>query len=142
MNGLKLAKAYYESYGRPMLEEQFAEILPKLACGLCGSGSECFGFDDAVSEDHDFEPGFLIFLPCEDEVDRKTAFALERAYAKLPKEFMGYKRSMVQPVGGARHGVVRTAEFFTEKCGSPDGALTREQYEQALRELGEESGNE
>ena len=138
MNGLELAKAYYETYGRPMLEEQFPELLPQLACGLCGSGSECFGFDDRVSEDHDFEPGFLIFLPGEEAVDRRTAFALERAYAKLPREFMGYTRQMMQPVGGARHGVVRTAEFFAEKCGSPAGTLTPGQWlavpEQALAE--------
>ena len=138
MNGLELSRAYFETYGRPMLEEQFPGVLPYLAAGLFGSGSECFGFDDKVSEDHDFEPGFCIFLPGEDVVDRRTAFALERAYAKLPREFMGYTRPLMQPVGGARRGVLRTAEFFAEKCGSPDGTLTPEQWlavpEQALAE--------
>ena len=86
MKGLELAKAFYEEYGKPMLEE-FPEIKDKLAIGLCGSGSECFGFDDEFSKDHDFEPGFCIFLPDEREVDRHTAFRLERAYAKLPMEF-------------------------------------------------------
>lgn len=121
MKGIELSKAFFEQYGKPMLEEQFAEVLPYLAAGLFGSGSECFGFDDDVSADHDFEPGFCIFLPDEDVVDRRTAFLLERAYAKLPKEFMGYKRAMLQPVGGARHGVFRISEFFKEKIGSADG---------------------
>ena len=84
MKGLALARAYYEAYGEPMLREQFPELLPYLAAGCFGSGSECFGFDDEVSQDHDFEPGFMIFLPGEEIVDRKTAFQLERAYAKLP----------------------------------------------------------
>ena len=51
-------------------------------------------------------------------------FALERAYAALPKEFMGLKRAMLAPVGGARHGVLRTADFFREKTGSADGNLS------------------
>ena len=86
--------------------------------------SECWGFDDEVSRDHDFEPGFCLFLPGEDVVDRKTAFALERAYAALPREFMGLKRSLVSPVGGARHGVLRTAEFMKDKIGKADGNLS------------------
>ena len=93
MNGLELSRAYYDAYGRGMLSAQFPELLPHLAAGLIGSGSECFGYDDAVSRDHDFEPGFCLFLPDESVVDRRTAFLLERAYASLPSEFMGISRS-------------------------------------------------
>jgi hypothetical protein len=138
MNGIELSEKYYETYGKPMLEEQFPEILPYLACGICGSGSECFGYDDAVSQDHDYEPGFIIFLPGEDVIDRRTAFLLERAYAKLPREFMGLKRSLMAPAGGARHGVIRTEDFFLEKTGTKDGILTIGQWletpEQSLAE--------
>ncbi|MBQ9420203.1 MAG: DUF4037 domain-containing protein [Lachnospiraceae bacterium] len=124
MKGLELAKAYFTECGLPMLERDFPDVLPYLAAGLCGSGSECFGFDDEVSEDHDFEPGFILFLPGEDIIDRRTAFLLERAYAKLPKEFMGYHRSLMQPAGGSRHGVIRTADFFTDKTGNADGRFS------------------
>ena len=128
MRGLDIARAYYETYGAPMLAEQFPELLPHVAVGLFGSGSECFGFDDDVSRDHDFEPGFMILLPGEDMVDRRAAFLLERAYSKLPKEFMGLSRGLMAPVGGARRGVLRTAELFAEKTGSPDGVLTVGQW--------------
>ena len=128
MNGLELSRRYYQTYGKPMLEEQFPEWTPYLAVGLAGAGSENLGFDDAVSEDHDFGPGFCIWLPGEDVVDRKTEFRLERAYAALPAEFEGYRRSMVAPVGGARRGVLRMAAFFQDKTGSPDGELTLEQW--------------
>ena len=128
MNGLELSERFYLECGKPMLEAQFPELLPLIAAGLFGSGSECAGFDDEVSRDHDFEPGFLLLLPGEDVVDRKTAFALERAYAKLPKEFMGCRRSSVAPVGGARHGVLRTADVFTDKVGAADGILTVSQW--------------
>lgn len=128
MNGLGISRAYFDEYGLPMLQERFPELLAHIATGLFGSGSECFGFDDDISRDHDFEPGFIILLPGEDVVDRRAEFALERAYAKLPKEFMGLKRQMMAPVGGPRHGVVRTADYFLEKTGSPDGVLTIGQW--------------
>ena len=128
MRGLELARAYYEQCGRPMLEAQFSELLPHVAVGLFGSGSECFGYDDDISRDHDFEPGFMLLLPEEDVVSRREAFLLERAYAKLPRDFMGLRRGLVQPVGGPRHGVIRTAAFFEEKVGAPDGELTVSQW--------------
>ena len=121
MQGLELSRGYFETYGMPMLKEQFPALLPHLAAGLCGSGSQCLGYDDEHSRDHDFEPGFVLFLPGEDVVDRRTAFLLERAYAKLPKEYMGISRSLMAPAGGARLGVIRTADFFTARTGTPDG---------------------
>ena len=128
MNGLEISRAYFDAYGMPMLEEKFPELLPYVAAGLFGSGSECFGFDDELSRDHDFDPGFMLLLPGEDVVDRKQEFALERAYASLPKEFMGVERPKMAPVGGARRGVMRRADFFVEKTGSSSGELTAEQW--------------
>ncbi|MBQ0083912.1 MAG: DUF4037 domain-containing protein, partial [Clostridiales bacterium] len=124
MKGIDISRAFYEEYGKPMLENDFPNLLSKIAVGFVGSGSERYGFDDTFSRDHDFEAGFAIFLPDETVIDRRTEFLLERAYNKLPKEFMGVKREMLSPVGGNRNGPIRTARFYTEKVGSPDGALT------------------
>ena len=136
MKGLELSKAFFEEWGLPMLKEQFPELLPQLAIGLVGCGSECFGYDDEISRDHDFEPGFCIFLP--DNVDRQTEFLLERAYAKLPKTFRGFDRCPQDPVGGNRHGVLRMGDFLEGKTGSRDGLLTLQQWltlpEQSLLE--------
>lgn len=128
MKGLELAQKYFEAHGKEMLTKEFPDVLPFLAIGLVGSGSECYGYDDDISKDHDFEPAFCIFLPDEELVDRRTSFLLERAYAKLPKEFLGLKRSPVSPVGGSRHGVIRMGDFFREKVGSSDGKLTLAQW--------------
>ena len=128
MNGLEIAKGYFEEFGKPMLESEFADILPFLAAGFVGSGSEHYGFDDEVSRDHDFEPGFCIFLPDENVVDHKRAFQLERAYAKLPKEYAGITRQRMSPVGGNRNGVIRTAEFYMKAVGSETGRLSTEQW--------------
>lgn len=123
MKGIELCERFFFECGEPMLKRDFADILPLLAIGIAGSGSECFGYDDEISRDHDFEPGFCIFIPDEELVDRKTEFALERAYARLPKEFMGYKRSPLSPVGGNRHGVMRISAFLKSKTGTVDGCL-------------------
>ena len=138
MKGLELSERFYLEYGAPMLREQFPTLEGLVAVGLAGCGSECFGYDDDISCDHDFEPGFCIFLPDEDIVSRRDAFALERAYAKLPSEFMGFKREKYDPVGGNRHGVIRMSDFFAEKCGSPQGNLSKRDFfsvpEQSLAE--------
>ena len=128
MKGLEISKKFFFEYGKPMLEEKFSHLLPYIAVGLVGSGSERYGYDDEVSRDHDFQPDFCIFIPDESVVDRKSEFELERAYYKLPKEYMGYKRSWVEAVGGGRRGVIRTADFYKEKTGSSDGTLCKEQW--------------
>lgn len=105
-----------------MMERDFPDLLAVSAAGLAGSGSECFGYDDEISKDHDLEAGFLLFLP--DTVPEDRAFALERAYNKLPKEFMGLSRGLLAPVGMRRRGVVRASDFFKEKTGTPDCLLS------------------
>ena len=128
MNGLELSRGYYEACGKPVLERDFRDLLPFLAIGFVGSGSERYGFDDEISRDHDFEPGFCIFLPPETVVDRRAAFLLERAYAKLPKTYGGVNRQPMSPVGGNRNGVFRTADFYLEKVGCPDGKLSTDAW--------------
>ena len=128
MKGLELSRRYFDEYGKKMLEEQFNELLPYISVGVFGSGSECYGFDDEISQDHDYEAGFIIILPGEDIVDRKSAFQLERAYAKLPKSFMGVERGKLSPVGGNRRGVIRAEDFFLEKVGKKDGLLEGDEW--------------
>ena len=138
MKGIELSERFFYECGAPMLRERFSDLEPFLAVGLVGSGSECFGYDDGISQDHDFEAGFCIFLPDEDTVSRRAEFELERAYSKLPREFMGYKRSIMDPVGGNRHGVIRISKFFEQKTGRADGCLDLKDWffvpEQSLAE--------
>ena len=138
MKGLEICERFYLEYGAPMIRNLFPALEPLIAVGLAGSGSECFGYDDDISRDHDFEHGFCLFIPDEDVVDSRAAFALERAYSKLPKEYMGIKRAPLNPVGGNRHGVVRISDFFMDKTGSPNGDLSFKDWffipEQAVAE--------
>ncbi len=117
MQGLELSREFYLQHGKPMLEAAFAPVLDRIAVGLAGEGSECLGFDDGISRDHDFEPGFCLWITQADE--REFGFRLERAYAKLPREFMGLRRSPLSPVGGSRHGVITVEDFYTRFLGAP-----------------------
>ncbi len=126
MQGLDLSKEYYLQYGKPMLETEFPEELSRIAVGLAGEGSECLGFDDELSRDHDFDPGFCLWITRTDE--RAFGFRLERAYAKLPKEFMGLRRARLSPVGGNRRGVMVIEDFYTRFLGTPSAPQSLQQW--------------
>ena len=87
MKGLDLAEAYYQAYGVPMIEADFSLYVRRMAVGLVGPGSECFGFDDEFSRDHDWGPGYCIWLTAEDY--GKIGGPLQQAYEALPEVFMG-----------------------------------------------------
>lgn len=117
MRGLELARAYYEEYGRPMIEEQFPAYAGRIAVGLAGEGSECFGYDDQYSRDHDFEAGFCLWLTRED--GEAIGFPLFRAYGKLPAEYRGVKKEKSSLFGGGRKGVMEISEFYGRMIGCP-----------------------
>lgn len=81
-NGMELCQAFYEEYGVPMIREKFPQYEHVIAIGLVGEGSECFGFDDEVSRDHDFGPGFCMWLT--DQVYDEIGEQLQAAYDELP----------------------------------------------------------
>lgn len=116
MNGLELAKRFYLEYGKPMIEKEFGSVANRIAVGLAGEGSECLGYDDLLSTDHDFEPGFCLWITKEDEA--KFGHSLSRAYEALPKEFCGFRRNPIAPVGGNRHGVMTIEDFYLRFLGT------------------------
>ena len=125
MQGLELAKRYYEEVGRPMLEREFPELLPRLAAGLVGEGSECLGFDDAISQDHDFGAGFDLWLSAEDY--NQYGKALQDAYDRLPGEFAGIPARLTSARGGGRVGVFEIEAFYSRFIGmeQPPRSLMR-----------------
>ncbi len=118
MKGMELSRAFYDEYGKPMIETEFAEYKGRIATGLVGHGSECFGFDDDVSLDHDYEAGFCIWLT--DEDDREFGFKLFRAYSRLPQEFMGVKCRQKSMFGADCRGVKTIKEFYSFYTGTGD----------------------
>lgn len=110
MKGLDLAERYYEEVGRPLVAEHFAAYRERIAAGLVGEGSECFGFDDELSRDHDWGPGFCLWLTAADYAE--IGAELQARYDALPREFAGFPRRVESPQAGKRTGVFETADFY------------------------------
>ena len=115
VRGLDLAEEYYQTCGAAMVREQFGPFAERIAAGLVGPGSECFGFDDEVSRDHDWGPGFCLWLT--DDDDKRIGAALQNAYAQLPATFNGFGPRLASPGEEWRVGVSRTSIFFTRLTG-------------------------
>lgn len=120
MKGLELSRLYYEQIGRPALEDRFPELLPRMAFGLAGEGSECFGFDDEFSRDHDWGPGFCIWLDGPD--DREFGAQVRAFYETLPGKWAGYPARRETQKG--RVGVLCIQDWYSRYTGAPEGSQT------------------
>lgn len=115
MKGLELAKKFFLEEGEPFLKSEFTDEYADMAIGLVGHGSECFGFDDDASTDHDYDRGFCIWI--NENHYRKYGFGLERAYERLLK-----KTNVVPALKSARgysfKGVRTIENFYSFYLGS------------------------
>ena len=114
ITGLELCRRYYEEYGRPMIAGKFQAYESRIAVGLVGKGSDCFGYDDILSQDHDFGPRFVMWITRKvyDEIGEE----LQDAYEKLPSQFMGVDR--IETFHGKdRAGVLVIEEFYKNLLG-------------------------
>ncbi len=109
-NGLILCENYFYEVGLPMLQKKFPEYLSKMAVGLVGEGSECFGFDDIYSSDHDYGPGFCIWIP--QKLFNQIGAKLQQAYNELPVNYNGFIREKT-PEGSNRIGVNSIEAFYS-----------------------------
>lgn len=124
-NGLELCEAFYQEFGVPMIRTKFPAYESVIAAGLVGEGSDCFGFDDEVSRDHDFGPGFCLWLT--DQVYDEIGEELQSAYDELPSTYMGITR-ITTAKAQKRVGVFRIGEFYEKLIGLNDVPATRNQW--------------
>jgi len=69
---MRINKQFYEEAAAPMISRQFPAYESRIAVGVAGEGSDCFGFDDAISRDHDFG----VVAQCEvDDFPGSSAFS-------------------------------------------------------------------
>ncbi|MGL5260153.1 MAG: DUF4125 family protein [Lachnospiraceae bacterium] len=117
---------FYEEYGRPMICNKFPEFINKIAIGRVGYGSECFGFSDEYSMDHDFGPGFMMWVT--KETYHKIGEELELEYNNLPMTFRGIKRQEMYMAKG-RYGVHIIEDFYRELLGTNTIPYKEEEWE-------------
>ena len=124
MNGLLLSKEYYSNVAEPKLKQEFPELYPRLAAGLVGNGSECFGFDDDISRDHDWGIDFFIWTIDDDKdsINSLGKWKSELLRSNPPK----HQRTRSEY--GARVSVMTCAEFYTSLIGSTCTPKTQNEF--------------
>lgn len=125
LTGLELSSRFFQTFGLPILEHAFPEMLPELAIGLAGEGSECLGYDDAFSADHDYGPGFCIWVPA--HLPEEAQQALQKAYDALPHEFYGIRRTAM-PTAVQRVGICTIPSFFSRLLELPHLPETEQEW--------------
>ena len=112
IKGLDLAEDYFWEICYPELQKHFAQWLPRMAAGLVGEGSECFGFDDLISRDHDFGPSIQIYIPEKDFP--LYGKELNTLLSSLPREYHGFPARTKSQYGNGRTGLFSIEGFYNK----------------------------
>jgi len=86
------------------IELNLPDLAPYMCLALVGTGSECLGFDDAISEDHDFTKRCQLFLPAdiyETNKEHLQSYFKNYAYGTVQIECISefYQRYTLYPEG-------------------------------------------
>ena len=115
--GMRLCQRYFEQIAFPTLQQCFPTLISRMAMGLVGEGSECFGFDDEISQDHDFGPRLMVWLTDEDYAHYGDAIQLVLKH--MPQEFEGIKVPPNSQLSRDRSGVFTISSFYANYLGLP-----------------------
>jgi len=116
--GLQLAREFYATTVRPLLEEQFPRV--PYAAALVGPGSEVLGFDTGRSVDHDWGPRLQVFLG-DSDAERYAPAITDTLASRLPESFRGY--GVAFPVTRETDGIARHRVEVTSLTAWLDGRL-------------------
>ncbi|WP_068267911.1 DUF4037 domain-containing protein [Caviibacter abscessus] len=116
MTGLELSKKYFEEVLYKKIKENFD--IP-ISAGLIGYGSECYGFDDLISRDHDFYPMPCIWIKEQDYVSNKEK--IEKFMETLDDTYMGFKIINKSEWGENRRGFLNINDYIYSFLGSLTG---------------------
>lgn len=114
ISNLERSKEFYEKYGRRMIHEKFPAYEERIAVGLVGEGSDCFGFDDEISADHDYGIGFCMWLLQEDY--EKIGEELQKEYEELIRKYG--REDSINLFLSNRRGVFAVNEFYNHILGT------------------------
>lgn len=106
-------RLFYEGYLKEAIHKDFGDYEDKIGVGITGYGSECFGFDDEYSYDHDCNVRLFLF------VDKETLFAignqLQSEYEnQLERFYKDYNIKINASLNINKvDGVVETKSYYT-----------------------------
>ena len=130
MTGLEWSRRFWHEVAAPALERDFPDLAGRIAAGLVGNGSECFGFDDEYSRDHDWGTEFFLWLP---EGDAGEIPALSAWKQDLLAAHPEYPQRVRSPHGGDV-GVMTCGDFYRQLLGCEAGPRTVREWFSAPEE--------
>ena len=116
IKGLELSKRYFYDIVLPEFEKKLNDIFSLCAFGLVGEGSECYGYDDELSKDHDFGPSVCIWLRKDDYL--KYKYRINKVLETLPKTYLGFQELKESEWGYNRRGLLNIEDFYFKFIGS------------------------
>ncbi len=120
-------RQFYELYVRDLIHTRFSEYENRIAVGIAGEGSDCFGYDDEISRDHDFGTGVCLWIKEEDM--EEFGYLLSIAYNELvdSKERSYYTDRLRE-----RRGVMTIHDFYSDilriDCDTEHCTMSDEQW--------------
>ena len=125
MTGLLLARTFYEDVASCALQEAFPSLFHRMAIGLAGEGSECFGFDDALSRDHDWGTALCIWLDRDDYLHYGDE--VQALYDALPKTICGISPPEERNESQGRRGCLCLQDWYTSYTARETGTESVEE---------------
>ena len=120
-------RRFYDLYVADMIHSKFREYENRIAVGIAGEGSDCFGYDDEISRDHDFGTGVCLWLTDEDM--SLFGYSLSIAYNELVNSV---ERSYFTERLRERRGVMTVHDFFSNilsiDCDTKNCSLSEEEW--------------
>ena len=101
-------RRFYEMHVADLIHSRFPEYEDRIAVGIAGEGSDCFGYDDEISRDHDFGTGVCLWLTDEDM--ERFGRPLSAAYDELVDQT---ERSYFTSRLRERRGVMTIHDFYS-----------------------------
>ena len=120
-------RRFFEDHVAALIRTRFPEYEDRIAVGIAGEGSDCFGYDDELSRDHDFGTGVCLWVT-EADMDR-FGYLLSVAYNELVDSV---ERSYFTERLRERRGVMTIRTFYSNilniDCDPENRALTEDEW--------------
>lgn len=120
-------RRFYEEHVAELIHSRFGVYEDRIAVGIVGEGSDCFGYDDLLSRDHDFGTGVCLWVTDEDM--HEFGYPLSIAYNELVDSV---ERKYYTDRMRERRGVMRIHDFYSNilriDCDTDNCVMTEQQW--------------